>query len=267
MDALGGAARLSQLRDAGYSRRYVDGAVARGELERVGAGRVVLPTAQREVRIAAMAAARVTCVTGLALLGLPVLHAPKRVHVATSNSRSYRAWGLDLRLHRIVGPVDIPVDVATMVRHASACLDDEALIVTLDGCVRRGFLTTAELAELDVVGRRRWRAVVDRCDPRSESAPETLARLALATLGVLVWPQADIPKVGRVDFLVEDRLVVEIDGRAHHAAPQEFATDRRRDRTLAERGFAVARFPASEVLRDAGAVARHCARRLDSARW
>lgn len=260
--ASGGVARHYQLRAAGHSRRRIDSAVRGGELRAVGRGAVALPTAPAEVMAAAALGARVTCVTGLALMGVPVLRAPSRLHVATANSRSYQCHAGGVRLHRVEARIDSAVAVSTMVRHLATCVTGDALVVTLDGVLHRGLMTMSELAALPVRSGRSWRAALDRCDARAESAPESLARLALAGLGVSVWPQAEVDRVGRVDFLIDNRLVVEVDGRAHHTDREAFSADRRRDRLLVEQGLAVARFAATDVLRDPSAVATHCARRL-----
>jgi very-short-patch-repair endonuclease len=58
----------------------------------------------------------------------------------------------------------------------------------------------------------------------------------------------------RLDFAcLSVRLAVEIDGEVHSRGDQP-ARDERRDRILAERGFATLRIPAREVLRDMDAV-------------
>jgi very-short-patch-repair endonuclease len=51
----------------------------------------------------------------------------------------------------------------------------------------------------------------------------------------------------RVDFLANDRLVVEIDGAAYHSSPQEVARDAERDEILSSRGYSILRIPAKVV--------------------
>jgi very-short-patch-repair endonuclease len=59
------------------------------------------------------------------------------------------------------------------------------------------------------------------------------------------------------DFLWRDaRLIVEIDGRAHHARRSAFEHDRKRDRRLALAGFETRRYAASEVFEAPDRVAR-----------
>jgi very-short-patch-repair endonuclease len=57
-----------------------------------------------------------------------------------------------------------------------------------------------------------------------------------------------IDGVGRVDFLVAGRVIVETDGRAFHVGAESFARDRRRDRAAARLGLRVLRYTYAEVL-------------------
>ncbi|UPU87515.1 endonuclease domain-containing protein [Demequina sp. TMPB413] len=71
--------------------------------------------------------------------------------------------------------------------------------------------------------------------------------------------------IGRVDLMVGDAVVVEVDGRHYHSDPIAFVADRRRDRALQELGFRVLRFAASEVLSDPACVARAVVAQLGGA--
>lgn len=54
--------------------------------------------------------------------------------------------------------------------------------------------------------------------------------------------------VGRVDFVIGERLVIEVDGAAYHTDPVKFEADRRRDARLSARGYRVLRFSHRLVL-------------------
>nr|WP_255633103.1 DUF559 domain-containing protein [Demequina sp. TTPB684] len=99
---------------------------------------------------------------------------------------------------------------------------------------------------------RRWLA--RHCDGRSESLLETRTRVALRAAGLQVQPQVTIPGVGRVDLLVEGKVVVETDGRATHALTAAFDADRRRDRSALLAGYLVMRFGYADVMGDVGAL-------------
>jgi very-short-patch-repair endonuclease len=87
---------------------------------------------------------------------------------------------------------------------------------------------------------------------RSEAEERFLALVKdarLPTPAVNAW--IPLPDGGGYspDFLWRDeRLIVEVDGRAYHSRRQAFAHDRRRDRRLALAGFETRRYAASEVL-------------------
>jgi predicted transcriptional regulator of viral defense system len=62
------------------------------------------------------------------------------------------------------------------------------------------------------------------------------------------WIALDGNSGYEADFLWPDRhLIVEVDGRAHHARRRAFAHDRQRDRRLALAGFETRRYAASEL--------------------
>lgn len=52
----------------------------------------------------------------------------------------------------------------------------------------------------------------------------------------------------RVDFLVDGKLVIEIDGAAYHTSPRARARDFKRDQELKKRGYSILRIPAAIVL-------------------
>jgi len=62
----------------------------------------------------------------------------------------------------------------------------------------------------------------------------------------------------RVDFLINNRFVVEIDGRKYHQ--NRFYGDRMRDQDVIEEGYIVIRFPAAQVFRDA----QGCCEKVDN---
>ena len=80
-----------------------------------------------------------------------------------------------------------------------------------------------------------------RTDRRAESAAESLVRQRLHAARLRLRSQVRIQGVGRVDFLVGRRLIVEVDGHEHHSSPEDMARDRRRDRRAMLRGYLVIR--------------------------
>jgi len=109
-------------------------------------------------------------------------------------------------------------------------------------------------------------ALIDLCiraDPRAQrllnKTESPLERLWLsiwypgAPPDTTVEPQKQIGPY-RVDFLVDSRLIVEIDGYLYHrASRQQVINDYKRDRYLTAQGYAVMRFSGYEVWDDAWA--------------
>jgi very-short-patch-repair endonuclease len=53
-----------------------------------------------------------------------------------------------------------------------------------------------------------------------------------------------------VDFVIGERLVIEVDGAEYHTDPVRFEADRRRDALLSARGYRVLRFSYRLVIDD-----------------
>jgi very-short-patch-repair endonuclease len=100
--------------------------------------------------------------------------------------------------------------------------------------------------------------VLDTYDgPDQARSPAERRMLALIRRARLPMPKVNawIPLSGgngyRPDLLWEDhRLVVEVDGRTHHARRLAFEHDRRRDRRLALAGYETRRYAAREIKRE-----------------
>ena len=54
----------------------------------------------------------------------------------------------------------------------------------------------------------------------------------------------------RADFLIDEKLVVEIDGATYHSSPEAIARDNRRDADMRREGFSVLRIPAQIVFQN-----------------
>lgn len=73
--------------------------------------------------------------------------------------------------------------------------------------------------------------------------------------GLLIWPQRPLGQY-RIDFSINDRLLVECDGHDFHERTKEQAAyDRERDRFCQMSGRRVLRFTGSEIMRDAWSCA------------
>jgi very-short-patch-repair endonuclease len=87
------------------------------------------------------------------------------------------------------------------------------------------------------------------------SGTESLFRFRLEALGIRMRSQVEIAGVGRVDFLIGDRLIVEIDSDEHHGSRDQRVRDLDRDAVAHSLGYLPLRFDYRQVVSDWDAVA------------
>lgn len=255
---LHGAARRSDLLGRSSSHRQLDALVASGQVVNHGGGCYALPTAPEWIVRARQFHGAVTCISWAALGRLTVLERSTRIHLAIPASRHAvrsrkRPTGAVV-LHRsaalrpdaLPDPPLVPPEVAMAC--VLKCLDPLAAIVTVDSALNKGMCTADQIrAELVGPGSVRARLTLHRCDARSESVLESIARVELRAAGLNVETGVHFPGIGWVDMVVEGRVVVELDGFEFHSSRQAFGNDRRRDRALAALGLKVLRFTYDEA--------------------
>ena len=115
-------------------------------------------------------------------------------------------------------------DPVTTVLDCARELDADWAVVVADAALHRQLVTlddlrsaAAALRNLRGVGKARMLA--NRASAHAESPGESLARLRLVPLGYEPAEQVQLREVGgapRVDFLIDDCLVAEFDGRAKY---------------------------------------------------
>ena len=93
----------------------------------------------------------------------------------------------------------------------------------------------------------------------ADSGLESIFLVRLAPWGLDIRQQVVLAG-RRVDFLIGDLLVVQVDGHAHHSSPADRGRDVAHDAELRLRGFSVLRFTYAQVLHDWPGVERTIAR-------
>ena len=197
-----------------------------------------------------------TCHSALAYYSLPELPHPGTVHVAIPSSRGRVRPLAGVVVHReparwppgMSPPVAPPrLLVARMLR----CAEETPAVVVADAALRRGLVSRAELAAMlrsnrssGPLGRRR----LARCREKARSPIESIARLELEDAGHSVEVGVDVPGVGEVDMLVDDRLLVETDGYQFHSSKGDWANDRRREQRLIAQGRLWVRLTYDDVM-------------------
>jgi very-short-patch-repair endonuclease len=228
---------------AHFSRRTVARLVADGRLLRLRRDTYAVDAMPQEIRRAAALGAQVSCVSALALSGFwlpPGCGLHVQVPSKASRVRRGRPPAGDVRMHWVTpsrsGAV-VPLDDAIL--RVVRCQPRRYAIAVIDSVLHRARLTTGELDALMGLLPRASRLSRGEFDGRAESGVESLVRVALRDAGLALEPQVWIPGVGRVDLLVEGRVIVEVDGRAWHRDQQ--SRDYRRDLEAAAGGYMVIR--------------------------
>lgn len=143
------------------------------------------------------------------------------------------------------GPVD-PFPWALL--HAITCQPRDDAVVTLDSALHSGLITRTELESLTAHLPAKYRALLELTDSGAASSLETKVRLGLRRYNIPYRSQVQIPGAGRVDILIGDRLVLEVDGREWHSGAAAYARDRSRDLALIECGCLVLRLSYDQVM-------------------
>lgn len=232
----GGVSRTRTLRRVGVSEKSIGRLISEGSLLRPRRGWVALPDVDPLLYEAARAGGVLTCVTRARRLGLWVLAADE-LHLAVDPGG--RAPSTSCRVHW--GKPLVP-------RHPDALEDSiEDTLVTLARCVPFENALAAwesaarqNLISLDVMRRLPLhplaRRLCDEATPWSDSGLETLVIHRLRWIGIRIVPQAWIAG-HRVDFLIGERLVLQVDG-GHHVGKQR-TSDVAHDADLMLRGYHV----------------------------
>ena len=299
--AQGGVVGASQLSAVGASAHDVHRWVARGDLVRVRRGAFVdghlwaTVNADARYRLTVKAVMRARAGShleeaashhsALALHGLPLWRVDRRLVVISGDvQQSTTAAGLRLMpLRSLVAKVQVEGVVSLAEADAvvtSASVSEEAGVVAADAAVHRGTTTMDELEEArqrllpGLRGKARLRRAMAAVDPRAESPGETRTRLLLTAFGMPVESQVVVRDevgelIGRVDFLVGGRVVVEFDGAVKYggaAGREALVAEKRREDRLRSQGYEVVRLtwddlaqPAKVMARVRAALLRHAA--------
>ena len=244
------------LRTAPRGRRHAGRAAARarrGRLLRVRTGWYAVPGAKSQVVEAVRIGGRLTSESLFSQLGCWSMPGA-RLHVAVDHgtrvSPAVRASGA--RIHwRPHGAARLGPGIEPLSTALGDLLHEDltTVVVVVDSILDRGIMRLSDVRGL-LGASDRGRMVLAHVEQGSQAGTESLMRLGLRAAGLRVRIQVWIAGVGRVDLLVGDRLIIEVDGREHHDSPSQFEADRRRDAALKVRGFEVLRFSYRQVMFD-----------------
>lgn len=253
---LGGVASRAAILAAGVTAWELGAACHAGTVIRIRRAWYALPGADPAVAAAVRVGGMLTCTSLLRSEGVWAPGSGEDLHVSVAANASRLRSARSRRVPLTVEPDGVVLhwrrrDGATSVARDSIvgalhelgdCADREGMIAAIDSALHLGRLSTAELDAMELP-----RAIRTKVDGRAESGGETAVRLRLRALRIGHRLQAPIPGVGRVDFLVGDRLVIEVDGYAVHGTREAFERDRRRDAELVAQGFLVLRLSYRQI--------------------
>ncbi|MDQ0754051.1 type IV toxin-antitoxin system AbiEi family antitoxin domain-containing protein [Arthrobacter sp. B3I4] len=240
LDRVGGVARTGQLLSAGYSRTDVARLAAVVRQPRRGV--FVLQGCKPEFLAAVLHNARVSCASAAGHYGLWLRQPPDRYHLACNHGH-----GSGFVRHRTVrfqGPAEIPVAaVEDVVLHALGCLAPPASTAIATSAMRLlGVPLELLKSELTADRSGRVREALRQLDLRAESIVEVDAQHLFTTNGIGYDAQVYLAGIGRVDFLLNGFLIVEVDGFAFHSSREALRRDLGRNNAATLNGFAQLRY-------------------------
>lgn len=266
----GGVASLAELRNDGVSESSRVASLRRGDIYRVRNGWFCLPSADPGLIAATRVGGRLTCVSLLKSQGLWTMP-DDRLHVAVSDNASRLRSPLDRHVRLDLADESIalhwnhyewapPLTQATdtidaAIGHLMRCVPRVSALVTIDSALNHKLITLKRLSVVAarVPGNHQW--ILKNADATAQSGLETLARCGLRKHQIRVRTQVKINGVGTVDWLIGDRLILELDSRAHHLG-DNYEKDRTRDLHALEQGYLVLRVSYKRVMEDWESVER-----------
>lgn len=247
--AAGGVSRRTTLAAAGHPKSAVARLVEAGRLLALRRLWVALPDADPLARAAAARGVVTTCVTLAGHLGLWVRErGPAHVAAAPHSARIEVAEGAKVHWAAPLVPrhPDALFDsVENMLALVATCQPFEDALAIWESALRRRLVDPLALGRLPLDGRAV--TLLQAANPFTDSGLETYVRIRLKWLGLRIQSQAWIAG-HRVDFLIGDRLVLQIDGGHHVGAQRE--SDIEHDARLTLMGFHVIRVGYRQVMFD-----------------
>lgn len=248
---LGGVARGTLLHQFGLDRRVLERAVRDGSIQRVRQGVFAARRADADVVRAAEHGGALTCSRALRLHGIWSLESDAAPHVWLGTHGRVHHRDCGCVSHFAAGRTALglaPLDEVLI--HVHQCRREEAFFAALESAIRQRKISASVRAR---VRRRlptsaRW--LVDFARSDADSGLESIVRLRLHRIGILVVCQKSIVTVGRVDFVVAGLLLLEVDGVENHEGETHRHKDLRRDALASVQGFETLRFDYVLVIHD-----------------
>lgn len=240
-----GIARGTLLQQYGCSRRVLADAVNAGSIRRIRPGVFALPTVDLKIASAAAHGGELTCADALRARRVWVLSDPDEgVHVWLGRAgRRHPHPGCACVAHRSPGTSRVGyASVATALIHAYRCMPAEEFFAAYESAWNRRLISASDRRRIaeELPQAAQWMLQFARSD--AQSGLESLLRFRLHLLGIRLECQVQIGQVGRVDFVVGGRLILEVDGRENHQSAERRHIDLARDAATSALGYETLRF-------------------------
>lgn len=241
-----GVAAVRDLIAEGHSRWTIGRAVDERRLVRVRPGWVAQPEADPQLVAAARRGVVLSCVTQARRIGLWVL-ADDRLHVAAP-AHSGRAASTTATVHWSTPvvprhPTALVDPIENVLALVSTCQPHDIALAVWESALRQGLVDRGLVSRLALPTRAQ--ELLAEADPFADSGLETFVLPRLRWLRLPLRRQIWI-RGHRVDLLIGDRLVLQIDG-GHHVGAQRDA-DIAHDRALLLLGYHVIRVSYSQIV-------------------
>lgn len=249
----------AELRAQGHTVGSLRREIGAGRLERVIKGWYAVPGTDREAIRAMRLGGRLGCVSALRLAGawcppdqgmhieFPSFASGRRLTIRGLPDEAVAHWHGKEEATGSAFPV-VPIEVA--VARMLLCQPPHLAIAVLDSLLFRRRMTENRLRAVVAAGPQRMRFLGDHLEPRSEEGIESIVRFRLAMAGIRASVQVTLRTRDRLDLLIDDWLVLELDGRATHAQQKAFTADRVRSARLIRDGRVVLQFAYATILYD-----------------
>ncbi|MFB7892354.1 endonuclease domain-containing protein [Microbacterium sp. NPDC056044] len=247
-------ATYRELSAAGMTRARLREEVADGGRRALRRGVYAMDGACADVTVAAAHGGSIACLTAARHAGLWVLETDTTPHVwLRAHGRSYVHDGCRCVTHWDEGTTKDAFGLPTVpriLRQILICRGIEEFFVVLESARRQHLLTASGLKWLRERVGPEARVAINYSRDDADSGLESLLRWRLRSRRLPVRTQMNVVSVGRVDFLIGDRLIVEVDGAPNHDGESHRHKDLVRDAHAASWGYVTLRFDYAMVVHD-----------------
>jgi very-short-patch-repair endonuclease len=259
---LGGVAATHELHALGFTREQLRLATREREIRRIRQGWYIDPDTPEAVADCLRVGGRASCVTAAEHLGLWVVERSRDPHVTVRpNACQLRDPGdyrrrIPLERAAVVhwtdhdwGGARTHVGVEQLIYDIALCQGIEHAFVAAESAFARSLLTRAAWNKVCDALPIALGAALRRASAGSGSITESVFTFRTMKIGVRIRRQVTIG-IDRVDFVLGERLVIEIDSKQFHERERDYARDAR----LGALGYRVLRFTYRQVMHDWPAV-------------